>query len=81
QAPVLQCPREDCRETLNGLEREGKGWLLVLDRKDERDMQPPEYLAGLREYHLPLLPPLLPAPGASSALHATVWLMWQPPSQ
>ena len=88
-APVLQCPRKDCKETLNRLEREGKGWLLVLDRDAERRQQPPERLVGLHERHLPPLPPLLGAllPPAAPVSNATaapgyyVWLKWQPPSR
>lgn len=85
QAPVLQCPRWDCTETLKRLEREGRGWLLVLDRDAERRMQPPKRLAGLRTHHLLPLPPLLgappPAKGAGTARSYRVWLKWQPPSR
>ena len=85
--PVLQCPRKDCKETLKRLEREGKGWLLVLDREAERRQQPPERLAGLREHQLPPLPSLLgvllppSTPGGAGVTHYAVWLKWQPPSK
>ena len=83
-APVLQCPRKDCRETLDALEREGRGWLLVLDRHAERRQQPPERLAGLHARRLPPLPALMgallpPASRANGTPGYLVWLKWQPP--
>ncbi len=81
-APVLQCPRAGCTPLLEELERQGSGWLLVLELEVEHSKLPAAQRAQLHEVYLPFRRPLLGGwlPASRDALRHTIWMHWQPPA-